>query len=44
MTASQMPQADDPDTVSAAGDTSTWLEEHGMRCTVMLARGSAIGI
>jgi RNA polymerase sigma-70 factor, ECF subfamily len=29
MTASQMPQADDPDTVSAAGDTSTWLEEHG---------------
>jgi RNA polymerase sigma-70 factor, ECF subfamily len=29
MTASQMPQADDSDIVSAAGDASAWLEDHG---------------
>jgi RNA polymerase sigma-70 factor (ECF subfamily) len=29
MTASQMPQANDSDAVSAAGDASTWLADHG---------------
>jgi RNA polymerase sigma-70 factor (ECF subfamily) len=29
MTASGMPQADDSDTLSAAGDASAWLDDHG---------------
>ncbi len=29
MNAHQMPQADDSDTLSTAGDASTWLDEHG---------------
>jgi len=29
MDAHQMPQADDSDALSTAGDASTWLDEHG---------------